>query len=100
MWFGIFSAATGICHKEFALAFTTRFVHMSLVGTDARQAWRPEAVAKLRVWIGIAWEEWMLPHGGLMVGSAYVEEEVRACAVGAVSAAGPCASQSRNGHRF
>ena len=42
MWFAIFFVVTGICYKEHALAFATRFVHMSLVDTDARKEWRPE----------------------------------------------------------
>ena len=69
MWFGIFFAVTGICYKEHALSFATRFVHMSLVDADARQDWRPEAIEQLRLWLGPAWDIWMLPYGGLVVNS-------------------------------
>ena len=59
MWFGIFGAVTGICNKEFAQLYMTRFVQSSLVDADARQDWRPEALLQLKKWLGQAWGDWM-----------------------------------------
>ena len=80
IWFGIFTAVTGICRQEFARDYMAHFVQMSLVETDARSVWRPLAAAQLRGWLGAAWLTWMTPHGRLLVCCTLVQAKVRVCA--------------------
>jgi hypothetical protein len=77
LWFGVFSAVTGICRRPNSRAFMERFVQMGLVSTDARASWRPDALATLKQWLGESAKDWMVEGGGLAVNSRHIESEVR-----------------------
>ena len=77
LWFAVFAALTGICRQHGSQAYLSRFVQMSLIQTDKRTDWRPQAVRQLTGWLGDAAGEWMVPHGGLAVDCKLVESEVR-----------------------
>ena len=77
LWFAVFAAVTGICRQDGARVFLGRYVQMSLIETNSRNEWRPQAMSHLMRGLGEAAREWMAEYGGLKVDCKLVESEVR-----------------------
>ena len=76
LWFSVFGAVTGICRLDGAQQYLARYVQMSLVQTNSRNEWRPQAMSHLMRSLGEAAPEWMAEYGGLKVDCKLVESEV------------------------
>ena len=77
LWFSVFGAVTGICRLDGSQQYLARYVQMSLVQTNSRNEWRPQAMSHLMRSLGEAAPEWMAEYGGLKVDCKLVESEVR-----------------------
>ena len=77
LWFSVFAAVTGICRLDGAPQYLGRYVQMSLIETNSRNEWRPQAMSHLMRSLGEAAPEWMAEYGGLKVDCKLVESEVR-----------------------
>ncbi len=77
LWFSVFGAVTGICRLDGARQYLARYVQMSLIETNSRNEWRPQAMSHLMSSLGEAAQEWMAEYGGLKVDCKLVESEVR-----------------------
>ena len=77
LWFSVFGAVTGICRQHGAPQYLGRYAQMSLIETNSRNEWRPQAMSHLMRGLGEAAREWMAEYGGLKVDCKLVESEVR-----------------------
>ncbi len=77
LWFSVFGAVTGICRLDGAPQYLGRYVQMSLIETNSRNEWRPQAMSHLLRSLGEAAGEWMAEYGGLRVDCKHVESHVR-----------------------